>query len=120
MKEKFCQCKIVTVYTVVKIRKKQLGPHSTLGCPPQSPALGALAHGSDLASPPWAGQSVFQAPSVFQTHSATEPRCRELCTASAPRHAAGQVEVLPCECQELFLGKPWPLRSGMGGKEPLT
>lgn len=122
---------IVAVCTAVKIQEQQPGPRSALGGSHQVGTLHpgvhrprAQTHPSDLPSPPRAAQSVFRAQSIFRARLATEPRCREpqrgLCVASARRHAAGQVEVLPRECQELFLGKPWPLPSGMGGKEPLT
>ena len=89
---------------------------------------GVQTHPSDLASPPRGQHKVFSklkvfsepAPLPLRHRAPTQGAAAGLCVASAPRHAAGQVEVLPRECQELFLGKPWPLPSGMGGKEPLT
>lgn len=119
---------IVTICTAVKIQEQQLGPCSALrgshrartshragtSHPVSSPGSSGPGHKPIPATRrPCRGQrKAFAELGVF-----SEPRCRG---CAWHRHAAGQVEVLPRECQELFLGKPWLLLSGMGGKEPLT
>lgn len=114
---------IVTVCSAVKIQEQQPGRCSALGglCQAGTPhpvsSLGRKPIPTTFH--PLHGQhKVFSKLKVFPepARPPTQGAAAGLCTASAPR----QVEVLPRERQELFLGKPWPLPSGTGGKEPLT
>lgn len=94
--------------------RTEQGPRTP--CPPRGPAGRGTNPSQRLGVPAVGSTKCLAELGVF-----SEPQCREPWRGCAwHRHAAGQVEVLPRECQELFLGKPWLLLSGMGGKEPLT
>lgn len=122
---------IITVCRAVKIREQQLDPCSALGSwhragTPHPVSLQSTNPSQQLGIPCGQHKVFFELQGFFQgccapvqpPGPAAGSHSRAVPGIGSP--VRGEVGVLPCECQELFLGKPWLLPSGMGGKEPLT